>query len=261
MAQAGSANQQSDRGNDEIWVFESNTAGKNIQGAAAIAIKRHGAQEDISKGPSGGSYALLTRDADGALLPWKDIQDHVKEFRTFAESHADLKFRILPSDTAKTDQEHNRFADLLRNLPTNCELPGRVQEILGKLKTVRVILLDANISIVDTDARKRALDQYFSANVGLWNAEHIEIVSIGAAQSLIANDKYAKEHGYGHRIINVDADIYGDDAEDVRELVSVAYATKLLCLNDPDATSTAKQVNAIRVAGWAGLEVDGALIK
>jgi hypothetical protein len=110
-------------------------------------------------------------------------------------AHPELKFQLLHGSLRKSEQEHTQYAGLMRNVPANCEMPGRTLEILERLNTVQVILLDANITVIDTDERKRALDQYFAVNEGLWNAEHVEIVSIGAAQSLVTNDKDATGHG------------------------------------------------------------------
>jgi hypothetical protein len=74
--------------------------------------------------------------------------------------------------------------------------------------------------------------------------------------TLVANDKYAKERNFQHRIVNVDADFYGDDAVEVRQMLSIAYATKLICLDDPAVTSTASRVGTIQHAACAGLEID-----
>jgi len=244
---------------EAIWVFESNLAGRHARGVAAIAVKCLGAEEGKCSGVAGSSYAIPTRDDEDKLLPWGDIEKHVRTFRSYAEAHPDQTFRILPSPHGKSEQEHAHFADLFRNTPTNCELPGRWLELLKRLDTVRIILLDANVTVVETE-RKRALDQYFAANEGLWNADHIEIVSLGSAQSLVANDKYAKGRGYRHRIINVITDLYGNFAAQARELLSVAYATKLVCLNNPTGTSTGNQVGAVHLASCAGLPIDEVLI-
>jgi len=244
---------------EAIWVFESNLAGRHARGVAAIAVKCLGAEEGKCSGVAGSSYAIPTRDGEDKLLPWDDIEKHVRTFRSYAEAHPDQTFRILPSPHGKSEQEHAHFADLFRNTPTNCELPGRWLELLKRLDTVRIILLDVNVTFLETE-RKRVLDQYFPVNEGLWNADNIEIVSLGSAQSLVANDKYAKGRGYRHRIINVDPDFYGDYAEKVREQLSVAYATKLICLNNPTATSTRKYVGAIHLASCAGLPIDEVLI-
>ncbi len=244
-----------------IWVFESSLGGEHSDAAAAIAVRRHGAKDGVGSGASGTSYALQTRDDEHVLLPLKEIEENVQEFRDYATAHPELKFKIVPGALRKSDEEHASFADLLRNVPANCELTGRMLEILERLKTVRIILLDANVNLVDTAARKRALDQYFAANEGLWNAEQIEIISFGAAHTLVANDKYATGRKYLHRIINVDANVYGDDAAEVHEILSVAYATKLICLDDPSGTSTAARVSSIQLAAGAGLEIDAVLIK
>jgi len=254
-----SVNRPSLAATDAIWVFESNLDGCHTRGAAALAVKCRGAEEGKCSGAAGSSYAILTRDGENELLSWDDIENHVRTFRTYAEAHPNQTFRILPSPHGKSEQEHARFADLFRNAPANCELPGRWLENLERLDTVRIILLDANVTIEDAE-RKRVLDQYFAANEGLWNADHIEIVSLGSAQSLVANDKYAKGRGYGHRIINVIADQYGDYAAQVREQLSVAYATKLVCINNPTGTSTGNQVGAVHLASCAGLPIDEVLI-
>jgi len=225
-----------------------------------MAVECHGAVEGSSGGPMGNSYALTTLDSENGLLPWEKIQDHVQALRDHMQAHPNQKFRILPSSHKKSAQEHIRFTDLLRNVPPNCELPGRMLERLERLDTVRVILLDTNVTIVEAD-RKRVLDHYFAANEGLWNVDHIEIVSLGAAQSLVANDIYAKGRGYRHRIITADPDLYGDYTQQAREQLSVAYATKLVCINDPTGTSTGNQVGAIHLAGCAELQIDELLIK
>jgi hypothetical protein len=152
---------------DAIWVYQSSLGG----------------EEGVGSGSEGSSYALQTCDDEHVLLPNEEIADHVDEFRDYVTTHPDLKFRILPSSHRKSDAEHAYFADLLRNVPTNCELTGRMLEILERLKTVRIILLDANVNAVDSQARKRSLGQYFAANEGLWNAEQIEIISFGTAHT------------------------------------------------------------------------------
>jgi len=259
-AVAESLRQQSAAAKGTVWVFESSLGGHQSDTTAAIAVKRHGAVDGKYNGAAGSSYGVLTRNDEKELLPWAAIKNHTQGFLEYARTHPELRFRILPGPQRKSDQEHIRYADLLRNAPANCELPGRMLEILGRLDTVRIILLDANVAMADTPERKRELDQYFAANEGLWPAEHVELVSFGAARGLVANDRYAKGRGYRHRIMNVDTDIYGDDALQVRELLSVTYATKLICLNDPAGTSTARQVGAIHFASCGGLEIDGVLI-
>lgn len=243
-----------------VWVFESNLDGRHGRGAPAVAVKCHGAEQGHAEGRMGDSYALPTCDGENKLLDWPTIKDNVQAFRDYATANPKLKFRFLPSSHMKSEREHTRFTDLLRNVPPNCELLGRMLERLDRLDSVRIILLDTNVTLIEEE-RKNVLDQYFAANAGLWNVDHIEIVSLGAAQSLVANDKYTKERGYRHRIINADPDVYGAYTEQAREQLSVAYATKIVCINDPTGTSTGNQVGALHLASCAGLQIDELLIQ
>jgi hypothetical protein len=233
-----------------VWLFESNLDGRHARGAAAIAVKCHGAERGKCNGAAGSSYALPTRDEENTLLPWDRIGNNVR-------NHT---FRVLPGSEGKTEEEHARYADLFRDAPANCELPGRWLKMLGRLNTARIIVLDANVPVVET-GRKRVLDNYFSANEGLWNVEQVEIISLGSARTLVANDKYAKGRGYRHRIINVDTKFYGDYTPRAREQLSVAYATELVCLNDPTGTSTGNQMGAVHLASCAGLPIDELLLQ
>jgi hypothetical protein len=245
---------------EAVWVFESNTEGRHERGAPMVAVKCHGAEQANSSGRMGNSYAITTRDGDNNLLDWALIKDSIGKFRDYTAAHPDLRFRILPSLHNKTEQEHVRFIDLLRNVPSNCDLPGRMLERLERLDGVRIILLDTNVTLAETQ-REQVLDQYFAANAGLWNVGYIEIVSLGTAQSLVANDNYAKARGYRHRIIRADPDLYGAYTDQARDHLSVAYATKLVCINDPTGTSTGNQVGALHLANCTALQIDELLIQ
>ena len=245
---------------DPVWVFESQTGTDLRRGAPALARACRGAVEGEHDGMTGTNYALLTRDVDGKLLPWPEIQASVARLFETMNARPTQKFRMVPSARGKSEDEHTRYADFFHNTPPNCELMGRTLELLGRLGSVRVILLDANITIIEEE-RARILDHYFAANEGLWNAEFIEIVSIGAAQSLVANAKFATERGYRHRIISADPTQYGDYASQVREVLSVGYATKLVCLNDPTGPSTGTIVGALNLASTSGLQIDDMLIQ
>mgnify|MGYP006159509773 CR=1 FL=1 len=85
-------------------------------------------------------------------------------------------------------------------------------------------------------------------------------LSPGSAHTLVANDRYAKSRGYKHRIINLDTERYSDDAKQVLEMLSIAYATKLVWIKDPDGTSTSFQVAGIHLGACAGLEINSVTI-
>ena len=246
---------------EAVWVFESSPGARFRRSAAEIALKYHGAKEDKYNGPAGNSYAIQTRDEKNKLLPWDVLKEHVQKFREIAEAHPNRKFRILPSPYSKSEADHTKFAELFRNVPKNCELPGRWLELLGRLNTARIILLDANVGAPDSDDRKRAFDLYFTANEALWNVDNIEIVSFGAPRTVVHNDKYAKSRGYAHRIISVDPKRYRKHASQACELLAVAYATKIVCFNDPMGTSVGTQMGTLQLAVGAGLQVDEELIQ
>ena len=245
---------------DPIWVFESQLNVDIERGPAAIARKCRGAIAGEFDGPTGSNYALPTRTPEGKLLEPDELRRHVGTFRAFAEQHPEQQFRLLPSYARKTPAEHERFADLMVNLPSNCILTGRMLELLGRLEEVRIIILDANVRFIEKE-RKHVLDQYFTANEGLWNVTSIEILSIGSPQTMVANDHYAKGRGYRHRIIGAETERYGDYAPMVRELLSVAHATKLVSMNDPTGTSTGNVIGALQLAAAGGLEIDEVLIQ
>jgi hypothetical protein len=245
---------------EPVWVFESQLGQDIGRGPAAIARKCRGAAPGIHHGMTGLNYALPTRGAQSKLLPWDEIEQYVRTFIDHAKAHPDVNFRFVPGPHTKPAEDHVRFADLLRNVPDNCELTGGTLTLLDRIHSVRIILLDANVRIIEAE-RERILDQYFAANAGLWNAEYIEIVSLGTAHVLVANDKYARRHKFRHRIINVDKSMYGEYAVQTRELLSVEYATKLLCLNDPTGTSTGTQIGAINLASSAAVQIDEMLIQ
>jgi hypothetical protein len=246
---------------DPIWVFESQTDGDRSKGAAATALKRDGAELGQAQGIAGNSYAIPTRDKDNNPLEWPDIGRSVQEFRDHVSDNPSVSFKLFPGSARRTADEHVQFSELFRNMPADCDLPGRTLEILGRSNVVRIILLDANIRAVDMDARKTALDQVFTANEGLWGPGDTEIVSYGAAHTLVANDLYAKSRGYKHRIIDVGTERYGDDAKQVLEMLSIAYATQLVCIDDPDGTNTSQQVSEIHLGACAGLEIDSVIIR
>jgi hypothetical protein len=223
---------------EPLWAFESHTGKPATRGAAAIAHKCRGADSETFNGMSGNNYALATRDAENQLLPWDEIESHVRNFLQFAKSNPTLSFTVLASAQKKSLAEQEKFTDLLRNSPANVVLPGRILESLDRLSSVRIVFLDSNFN-VDQDERKRVLDQYFAANQCLWNADEIEIVSFGSAQSIVSNDKFANERGFRHLIMRADPETYGDYAPQAREILSIAYATQLVCLNDPTGTRLA----------------------
>ncbi len=244
---------------EPIWVYEASPGVSEPRGAEEIAIKCLRAKPGGS-GPAGNSYALVTRDADNKLLPLAQLQEQVQTFIECVRRHPQRQFRLLASPYLKSDEEFEQFTELFRNVPAHCELPGRCQELLGRLKKTRIIVLDANVKEVDEVERKRTLNQYFSANEGLWGGGGIEIVSFGLSHTIVRNDKYAKGRGYGHHLAKVNPKIYGKLADQARQVLSITYANKLVCFSDPMGTSTGFHMTVLKLASAAALQVDDVLL-
>ncbi len=244
------------RQTEAVWVFESNLAGTHTSGVASIAAEYHGAVDGKPSGHQGNSFAIPIADHDNNPLARDDVARIVKSFLTYAKKNQDLQFRILPFREKEREAGAKKTAELFRNAPRNCHIPGYWLSLLGKLDCERVLVLDSNVEFID-DGRDKALDNYFAANEGLWGGpEHIEIVSVAPPRSLVANDAYAKKRRYKHRIVKVNSEFYGDALARVREYISLAYVTRIGCLIDPTRTTASHQLSIISVAASMGIPVE-----
>lgn len=245
---------------EPVWVFESDVTGALTGTVARLAERCHGAEPGAPGRLVGNSYALPTCDEHGEPLPMTALTEHVRAFRACAAGEPSRRFRLLSGAVRRSGQQHLAYAELFRKVPGNVQLPGRVLELAGELDAVRIVLLDINARAIESERRRTALDEYFRCNAGLWGSEHVEIVSFGAPQVLVANEEYARAKGYGHRILRVDAEVYGRERAQAAEILSIAYATKLLCVGDPMGTSTGTHIGAVQLATSGGLEVDEVLV-
>ena len=76
-------------GENEIFVFGSNLAGKHYGGAARIACERFGAEWGVGNGLTGRSYAIPTMRANVEM-----IRPYVDEFIAFAREHGEYRFLV-----------------------------------------------------------------------------------------------------------------------------------------------------------------------
>lgn len=245
---------------EPAWVFESDVTGALTGTVARIAERCHGAMPGAPGRLVANSYALPTCDEQGEPLPMNELTAHVRAFRDCATAGQSRRFRVLPGPRRRSEQQQLAYAELFRKVPGNVQLPGRVLELVGELDAVRIVLLDINARAIEPERRRAALDEYFRCNAGLWGAGHVEIVSFGAPQVLVSNEEYARAKGYGHRILRVEADVYGRERAQAAEVLSIAYATKLLCVGDPMGTSTGTHIGSVQLATSGGLEVDEVLV-
>ena len=106
-----------------IFVFGSNLAGRHGKGAALEARRSYGAEYGVGKGPTGGAYAIPTKDEKLRTLPLDDIAGHVEDFKTFARRNGMLTFKVTAIGTGLAGYSHAQIAPMFRDSPSNCELP------------------------------------------------------------------------------------------------------------------------------------------
>lgn len=76
-------------GQNEIFVFGSNLAGKHIGGAARQAYQKFGAQWGIGNGPTGQCYAIPTMHGGIEV-----VTPYIDDFIKYASEHQELKFLV-----------------------------------------------------------------------------------------------------------------------------------------------------------------------
>ena len=123
---------------NEIFVFGSNTMGKNIGGAARVAQEKYGAEWGNAVGLKGQSYAIPTlRFSNTELgysdkLPLEEIGNHIKDYVEFAWDHQEYIFltTLIGCGIAGFTIEEigNLFVGL--NLPDNLILPVEFEKII-----------------------------------------------------------------------------------------------------------------------------------
>jgi hypothetical protein len=243
-------------GNEEpVLVFESNLAGQHGKGASFLAEKCHGAADGKGWGQHGNSYAIPTADKDLMPLPQGVVGNYVQSFLKHAEANPGMRFRLTTLGFGNPNISQGELVRMFASAPANCLLPGRWLELLGRLDTVRIIVLDAAGALRGTGAQQR-LDDYFAINAPLWTNRVVEIVSTGPANSVVANDQYARQRGFRHRIIGVNETFYRNYLNQAREELAVWYATRLLNLAEPDQTSQGSTLRILQSAIRAGLEIE-----
>lgn len=240
---------------EPVFVFSSTLSGAHDKGAGALAVKYHGAQAGKASGPVGNSYAIPVWNTDGFPLPFSVIKNYVEAFLAYAGKNPALRFQVSRIGCEDAGQSDAQMVALFKRPPENCMLPGVWLRVLDPQATLRIIVLDPN-AMLKTPEVQRRLDDYFSLNLPLWGASGVEIVSVGPAASIVANDAYARARGYLHRISSENRDYYGADAAAMRDAKAAWYASHLLCISDPDSTSNRAQVRLVTVATRNALSVD-----
>ncbi|MFO1435375.1 MAG: hypothetical protein U1F34_03025 [Gammaproteobacteria bacterium] len=240
---------------EPVLVFESNLAGQHGKGTSFLAEKCHGAVAGKGWGLQGSSYAIPVFDKDLMPVSATILSNYVQSFLKHAESTPQQRFRVTALGFGNPNISQAELVKMFARAPSNCMLPGRWLELLSKLDSVRLIILDA-AGALSSEKVQQKLDDYFSINAPLWTSKAVEIVSAGSPQSTMANDQYARARKYRHRIVNVNESFYRNYLNQAREDMAVWYSTRILNIAEPDQTSQGSTLRILQSAIRAGLEIE-----
>ena len=240
---------------EPVLVFESNLAGKHGKGTSFLAEKCHGAAAGKGWGLQGGSYAIPVFDKDLMPVSATILSNYVQSFLKHAAGTQQQRYRVTALGFGNPNVSQAELVKMFARAPANCLLPGRWLELLGKLDSVRIIVLDTAAALRSEKVQQR-LDDYFAINAPLWTNKVVEIVSAGSPQSVMANDQYARARNYRHRIVNVNEVFYRNYLNQAREDAAVWYATRILNIAEPDQTSQGSTLRILQSAIRAGLEIE-----
>jgi hypothetical protein len=103
-----------------VFVFGSNIRGVHGAGAAAYAIKHHGAQFCQGEGLQGASYAIPTKDYYIRTLPLSTIGEYVNRFMEFASKNPDMEFDVTRIGCGLAGYTDKDIAPMFVGAPKNC---------------------------------------------------------------------------------------------------------------------------------------------
>lgn len=98
----------------EIFVFDSNLAGKHGAGSAAHAYAHHGAVWGIGVGLFGNSYAIPTKNRKIETMPLEEIKPYVDDFIQFARENPEMTFKVVAIGCGLAGYKPEQIAPLFR---------------------------------------------------------------------------------------------------------------------------------------------------
>jgi len=112
-------------GENEVFVFGSNRAGRHSKGAALLAFRKFGARMGQADGLMGRSYGIPTKDRNLRTLPLAAIGSQVGKFLRFAEKNPQLAFLVTQIGCGLARYQPKDIAPLFlaHEIPANVALP------------------------------------------------------------------------------------------------------------------------------------------
>jgi hypothetical protein len=124
--------------NTEIFVFESNEAGRHGKGAAKYAADNLGAVYGIGLGFSGRTFAIPTKDKDIQSLPLEKVKEYVDVFLYNASAAQSKRptwtFKVSRIGCGLAGFTDEQIAPLFSGAPDNCLFDEFWKTYLGDTK-------------------------------------------------------------------------------------------------------------------------------
>ncbi len=247
-------NPQSEAGED-VFVFGTDLGGRHESESARFAVALHQAEPGKGSGASGHAYAVPCRNTRGEMLGPEVIGNYLDSLFSHAAAHPGLRFRVARFGCEKDGHSDAVMARLFARAPENCVLPGLWQRLLHTDLPARLLVFDPGAHLRDAAWQER-LQRYLSLNAPLWDAPSVELVSVGTARAIVANDVASRKLGLRHRVFGPNEAFYGRDAMLAAEAKAIWYATHMLTVFDFDQTAQPQQIRVMGAATRGGLAVD-----
>ena len=240
---------------EPTYVFGADMSGDFSPYSATNALRLFGANSEIGSGASGHAYAIPYRDADGQALGFATLGAHVAAFLSYARARPQEQFMIARFGCEAGASDDVTMIRHFSHLPPNCQLPGLWQRQLDAKAAVRLMIFDPFARFKDAYWQDK-LKRYLSLNAATCNGAKVELVSVGGARSIVANDMAAKRLGLKHRVFGPNEAVFGKEAAVAAEMKAMWYATHFLSLCDFRQTVQPQQFRVTADAIRAGLVID-----
>lgn len=238
-----------------VFVFGSRLDGVHESESAKTAMRLFSASAGDWSGSTGEAYVVPYLATDGTVLPLSVIANYIAPFLEIANRTPEKLFQIARFGCGPNNHGDEDMARLFSNAPSNCRLPGIWNSYLDSEQTARLLVFDPSAQC-DQARWREQFEQYLSINAPLWDRSEVEVVSVGTARAIVANDKVARQLQLKHRVFAPNENLFGENAAIAAEYQAVWYATHVLSVADFDQTAQPEQMRIMRAAARAGLQVD-----
>ena len=240
---------------EPIYVYGADMSGGSSNYSATIALRLYKADKAIGVGASGHAYAIPYLDVEGKPMNFATLAPHVAAFLSHARARPQEGFMVARFACGAGASDDASMARHFSHLPPNVRLPGLWMRHIEPKMAVRLLIYDPMARFKDRLWQDK-LKRFLSLNVATCNGAQVELVSVGAARSIVSNDIAAKRLGLKHRIFGPNESFFGKEAANAAEMKAMWYATHFLSLCDFQQTVQPQQFRFTTEAIRAGLMVD-----